>query len=130
MLKLVLTSYTCPINKVKLNSEPYVHRPFELNPEVNQFCHSGKHERSIWSGDDRESAASPVLPGWSRALPVSRHSGKHVRLNLKGVEYSTTKCTKVPHLQKERFLKTGWDHADALDMMTVYSMLPQDDVVR
>uniref|UniRef100_A0A674MEG0 Leucine carboxyl methyltransferase 1 n=1 Tax=Takifugu rubripes TaxID=31033 RepID=A0A674MEG0_TAKRU len=32
--------------------------------------------------------------------------------------------------QKERFLKTGWEHADALDMMTVYSMLPQDDVAR
>lgn len=33
-------------------------------------------------------------------------------------------------LQKERFLKTGWEHADALDMMTIYSMLPQDDVAR
>lgn len=33
-------------------------------------------------------------------------------------------------LQKERFLKTGWEHADALDMMTVYSLLPQHDVAR
>lgn len=32
--------------------------------------------------------------------------------------------------QKERFLKTGWENADALDMMTVYSVLPQDDVAR
>ncbi|XP_068610775.1 leucine carboxyl methyltransferase 1 [Brachionichthys hirsutus] len=32
--------------------------------------------------------------------------------------------------QRERFLKTGWEHSDALDMMTVYSMLPQDDVAR
>uniref|UniRef100_A0A1A8S243 Leucine carboxyl methyltransferase 1 n=2 Tax=Nothobranchius rachovii TaxID=451742 RepID=A0A1A8S243_9TELE len=32
--------------------------------------------------------------------------------------------------QKDRFLTTGWDHADALDMMTVYSMLPQQDVAR
>ncbi|XP_067343721.1 leucine carboxyl methyltransferase 1 isoform X1 [Channa argus] len=32
--------------------------------------------------------------------------------------------------QKERFLKTGWEHADALDMMTIYNMLPQDDVAR
>ncbi|KAG7226460.1 hypothetical protein INR49_013872 [Caranx melampygus] len=32
--------------------------------------------------------------------------------------------------QRERFLKTGWEHADALDMMTIYSMLPQDDVAR
>uniref|UniRef100_H3D5V0 Leucine carboxyl methyltransferase 1 n=1 Tax=Tetraodon nigroviridis TaxID=99883 RepID=H3D5V0_TETNG len=32
--------------------------------------------------------------------------------------------------QKERFVKTGWEHADALDMMTVYSMLPQEDVAR
>lgn len=37
---------------------------------------------------------------------------------------------KVQCLQKERFLKAGWEHADALDMMTVYSMLPQDDVAR
>nr|XP_057917145.1 leucine carboxyl methyltransferase 1 isoform X1 [Doryrhamphus excisus] len=32
--------------------------------------------------------------------------------------------------QKERFLRLGWDHADALDMVTVYSMLPQDEVER
>ncbi|XP_068161711.1 leucine carboxyl methyltransferase 1 [Antennarius striatus] len=32
--------------------------------------------------------------------------------------------------QRERFLKSGWEHSDALDMMTVYSMLPQDDVAR
>ncbi|KAM7371067.1 hypothetical protein PAMP_010564 [Pampus punctatissimus] len=32
--------------------------------------------------------------------------------------------------QRDRFLKTGWEYADALDMMTVYSMLPQDDVAR
>ncbi|XP_061765010.1 leucine carboxyl methyltransferase 1 [Nerophis ophidion] len=32
--------------------------------------------------------------------------------------------------QKERFLQSGWDHADALDMVTVYSMLPQDEVER
>lgn len=32
--------------------------------------------------------------------------------------------------QKDRFLKTGWEHVDVLDMMTVYSMLPQDDVAR
>lgn len=33
-------------------------------------------------------------------------------------------------LQKDRFLKTAWEHADALDMMTVYRMLPQEDVAR
>ncbi|XP_008313284.1 leucine carboxyl methyltransferase 1 [Cynoglossus semilaevis] len=32
--------------------------------------------------------------------------------------------------QKERFLSTGWENTDALDMMTVYSVLPQDDVSR
>lgn len=32
--------------------------------------------------------------------------------------------------QKERFLMTGWESVNALDMMTVYSMLPQDDVAR
>ncbi|TNN37318.1 Leucine carboxyl methyltransferase 1 [Liparis tanakae] len=32
--------------------------------------------------------------------------------------------------QKERFLKAGWPHADALDMITVYSMLPQEDMAR
>uniref|UniRef100_A0A3P9IX54 Leucine carboxyl methyltransferase 1 n=1 Tax=Oryzias latipes TaxID=8090 RepID=A0A3P9IX54_ORYLA len=33
-------------------------------------------------------------------------------------------------LQKERFLRSGWEHASALDMITVYSMLPQEDVGR
>ncbi|KAM4525985.1 leucine carboxyl methyltransferase 1 [Fundulus diaphanus] len=32
--------------------------------------------------------------------------------------------------QRERFLKTGWENAEALDMMTVYSALPQEDVAR
>ncbi|KAL6095306.1 lcmt1 [Pungitius sinensis] len=32
--------------------------------------------------------------------------------------------------QKERFLKTGWEHADALDMMAVYSRLPHADMER
>uniref|UniRef100_A0A3Q2PUW2 Leucine carboxyl methyltransferase 1 n=1 Tax=Fundulus heteroclitus TaxID=8078 RepID=A0A3Q2PUW2_FUNHE len=32
--------------------------------------------------------------------------------------------------QRERFLKTGWENAEALDMMTVYSVLPQEDVAR
>uniref|UniRef100_A0AAY5KFB5 Leucine carboxyl methyltransferase 1 n=1 Tax=Esox lucius TaxID=8010 RepID=A0AAY5KFB5_ESOLU len=36
----------------------------------------------------------------------------------------------INYEQKERFLKTGWENADALDMMTVYSVLPQDDVAR
>ncbi|KAF6733692.1 Leucine carboxyl methyltransferase 1 [Oryzias melastigma] len=33
-------------------------------------------------------------------------------------------------LQKERFLRSGWEHANALDMIAVYSMLPQEDVGR
>ncbi|KAL0983949.1 hypothetical protein UPYG_G00135090 [Umbra pygmaea] len=45
--------------------------------------------------------------------------------NLAGVEV----CQSLES-QKERFLKTGWENADALDMMTVYSVLPQDDVTR
>ncbi|KAJ7984714.1 hypothetical protein DPEC_G00357620 [Dallia pectoralis] len=45
--------------------------------------------------------------------------------NLAGVEV----CQSLES-QKERFLKTGWENADALDMMTVYSVLPQDDVAR
>lgn len=32
--------------------------------------------------------------------------------------------------QKERFLSAGWESVNALDMMTVYSMLPQEDVAR
>ncbi|XP_076154540.1 leucine carboxyl methyltransferase 1 isoform X1 [Alosa pseudoharengus] len=32
--------------------------------------------------------------------------------------------------QKDRFLSNGWENADALDMMTVYSLLPQDDIAR
>ncbi|XP_036811906.1 leucine carboxyl methyltransferase 1 isoform X4 [Oncorhynchus mykiss] len=45
--------------------------------------------------------------------------------NLAGVEV----CQSL-ETQKERFLKTGWENADALDMMTVYSVIPQDDVAR
>ncbi|XP_061665910.1 leucine carboxyl methyltransferase 1 isoform X3 [Syngnathoides biaculeatus] len=32
--------------------------------------------------------------------------------------------------QKDRFLRSGWEHANALDMVAVYSMLPQEDVAR
>ncbi|CAL8309718.1 unnamed protein product [Boreogadus saida] len=45
--------------------------------------------------------------------------------NLAGVEA----CRSLDS-QKERFLQTGWEHADALDMMTVYGLLPQDDLAR
>ncbi|XP_056153411.1 LOW QUALITY PROTEIN: leucine carboxyl methyltransferase 1 [Lampris incognitus] len=45
--------------------------------------------------------------------------------NLAGVEV----CQSLDS-QKERFLKAGWEQADALDMMTVYGVLPQDDVER
>lgn len=50
---------------------------------------------------------------------------QHRQCNLAGVE-----ACKSLDTQKERFLRTGWEHADALDMMTVYSVLPQDDVAR
>uniref|UniRef100_A0A8C9SEP3 Leucine carboxyl methyltransferase 1 n=1 Tax=Scleropages formosus TaxID=113540 RepID=A0A8C9SEP3_SCLFO len=36
----------------------------------------------------------------------------------------------VNYEQKERFLKTGWESANALDMAAVYSVLPQDDMAR
>ncbi|XP_066545264.1 leucine carboxyl methyltransferase 1 [Amia ocellicauda] len=45
--------------------------------------------------------------------------------NLAGVEV----CRSLDS-QKDRFLTTGWERADALDMMAVYSALPQDDVAR
>ncbi|MBN3323341.1 LCMT1 methyltransferase, partial [Atractosteus spatula] len=45
--------------------------------------------------------------------------------NLAGVEV----CRSL-EAQKERFLSTGWETADALDMMTVYGLLPQADVGR
>ncbi|XP_023665029.2 leucine carboxyl methyltransferase 1 isoform X1 [Paramormyrops kingsleyae] len=45
--------------------------------------------------------------------------------NLAGVEA----CWSLES-QKERFLAAGWEGADALDMMTVYGMLPQEDVAR
>lgn len=96
--------------------------------------HPGEHERSIWPGDDREPAAPPVHPGRGGGLPVPGFSGDHLRLVV-SEEYSNIEVfpymnSNVRCLQKERFLKTGWEHADALDMMTVYSMLPQDDVAR
>ncbi|MFT7812171.1 leucine carboxyl methyltransferase 1 [Arapaima gigas] len=45
--------------------------------------------------------------------------------NLAGVEV----CSSLES-QKERFLKTGWESANALDMAAVYSVLPQEDVAR
>ncbi|KAJ8283992.1 hypothetical protein COCON_G00028420 [Conger conger] len=45
--------------------------------------------------------------------------------NLAGVEV----CQSLDS-QKERFLLSGWENADALDMMTVYGVLPQEDVAR
>ncbi|KAG7491823.1 hypothetical protein MATL_G00008340 [Megalops atlanticus] len=45
--------------------------------------------------------------------------------NLAGVEA----CRSLDS-QKERYLLSGWEYADALDMMTVYSVLPQEDVAR
>uniref|UniRef100_A0A3B3YKI7 Leucine carboxyl methyltransferase 1 n=1 Tax=Poecilia mexicana TaxID=48701 RepID=A0A3B3YKI7_9TELE len=47
------------------------------------------------------------------------------RCALAGVEL----CQSLDS-QKERFLRAGWDQANALDMMAVYSVLPQDDVAR
>ncbi|XP_057213704.1 leucine carboxyl methyltransferase 1 isoform X3 [Triplophysa rosa] len=45
--------------------------------------------------------------------------------NLAGVDL----CQSLDS-QKERFLSTGWESVNALDMMAVYSMLPQEDVAR
>lgn len=50
---------------------------------------------------------------------------QHRHCTLAGVEV----CQSLES-QKDRFLRTGWEHANALDMMTVYSMLPQEDVER
>ncbi|XP_041061596.1 leucine carboxyl methyltransferase 1 [Carcharodon carcharias] len=45
--------------------------------------------------------------------------------NLAGVDICQTLET-----QKDRFLLNGWDHANAMDMMTVYNSLPQADIQR
>ncbi|ROL51714.1 Leucine carboxyl methyltransferase 1 [Anabarilius grahami] len=45
--------------------------------------------------------------------------------NLAGVDL----CQSLDS-QKERFLSAGWESVNALDMMMVYSMLPQEDVAR
>ncbi|XP_043567665.1 leucine carboxyl methyltransferase 1 isoform X2 [Chiloscyllium plagiosum] len=45
--------------------------------------------------------------------------------NLAGVDICQTLDT-----QKNRFLLNGWDHANAMDMMTVYNSLPQADIQR
>ncbi|KAK7918985.1 hypothetical protein WMY93_010269 [Mugilogobius chulae] len=50
---------------------------------------------------------------------------QHRHCTLAGVEV----CQSLDS-QKDRFLKNGWEHANALDMITVYSMLPQEDVER
>ncbi|KAJ3608054.1 hypothetical protein NHX12_025104 [Muraenolepis orangiensis] len=36
----------------------------------------------------------------------------------------------INYEQKERFLQSGWEHAEALDMMSVYGLLPRDDLAR
>uniref|UniRef100_A0A673IWQ9 Leucine carboxyl methyltransferase 1 n=1 Tax=Sinocyclocheilus rhinocerous TaxID=307959 RepID=A0A673IWQ9_9TELE len=36
----------------------------------------------------------------------------------------------INYEQKERFLSAGWESVNALDMMTVYSVLPREDVTR
>lgn len=100
--------------------------------------HPGEHERSVRSGDDREPAASSVHPGRSWGLPVSGLSGSFMLFFwcLYIVVFWLFKmkfvlnCYMLCVFQKERFLRTGWEHADALDMMTVYSVLPQEDVAR
>uniref|UniRef100_A0A671RG48 Leucine carboxyl methyltransferase 1 n=1 Tax=Sinocyclocheilus anshuiensis TaxID=1608454 RepID=A0A671RG48_9TELE len=45
--------------------------------------------------------------------------------NLAGVDV----CQSLDS-QKERFLSAGWESVNALDMMTVYSVLPREDVAR
>lgn len=45
--------------------------------------------------------------------------------NLAGVDV----CQSLDS-QKERFLSTGWESVNALDMMAVYSLLPQEDLSR
>ncbi|KAM4631845.1 leucine carboxyl methyltransferase 1 [Discoglossus pictus] len=45
--------------------------------------------------------------------------------NLAGVD-----ACKSLQSQKERLLSNGWAEADALDMIKVYSCLPQEDVIR
>lgn len=45
--------------------------------------------------------------------------------NLAGVDV----CQSLDS-QKERFLSSGWESVNALDMMMVYSILPQEDVAR
>ncbi|KAL1264279.1 hypothetical protein QQF64_004634, partial [Cirrhinus molitorella] len=45
--------------------------------------------------------------------------------NLAGVDV----CQSLDS-QKDRFLSAGWESVNSLDMITVYSMLPQEDVAR
>uniref|UniRef100_A0A673KSH3 Uncharacterized protein n=1 Tax=Sinocyclocheilus rhinocerous TaxID=307959 RepID=A0A673KSH3_9TELE len=45
-------------------------------------------------------------------------------------DYFRFKWCVCKELEKERFLSAGWKSVNALDMMTVYSMLPQEDVAR
>lgn len=114
-------------------------RPLQCYTQSSSGLCPGEHERPLRPGDDREPAAPPLLPGRRGDLPVSGLSGEPPDLSqvfstlpqcLCVWEENQTWSAFMCVLQKERFLKTGWEHADALDMMTVYSMLPQDDVAR
>ncbi|KAF3853338.1 hypothetical protein F7725_014026, partial [Dissostichus mawsoni] len=92
-------------------------KKFQLNPELPTLLLS-------------ECVLVYMTPSQSSNVNMSDRFGQVMienlqrrQCNLAGVEACQSLDT-----QRERFLKTGWEQSDALDMMTVYSMLPQDDV--
>uniref|UniRef100_A0A8C7F7L5 Leucine carboxyl methyltransferase 1 n=4 Tax=Salmoninae TaxID=504568 RepID=A0A8C7F7L5_ONCKI len=101
--------------------------------DSDRYCIIGADLRDIPGLDDKlkKFHLNPELPTLflSECVLVYMTPDQSSKLvNWASVTFHTAMF--VNYEQKERFLKTGWENADALDMMTVYSVIPQDDVAR
>lgn len=79
---------------------------------------------------NREDVKRQILITAMCLIYTSMHLLKTLVQNLCTLLEFCTQFKLTVSQQKERFLSTGWESVNALDMMTVYSMLPQDDVAR
>ncbi|KAM6950995.1 leucine carboxyl methyltransferase 1 [Aplochiton taeniatus] len=113
-------------------------KKFQLNPELPTLFMSEcvlvymtpQHSSNLlhWAADSFHTAMYinyEQVNMMDRFGQVMIENLQRRQCNLAGVDT----CRSL-ELQKERFLKAGWEHADALDMMTVYSVLPQEDLAR
>uniref|UniRef100_A0A8C6M384 Leucine carboxyl methyltransferase 1 n=1 Tax=Nothobranchius furzeri TaxID=105023 RepID=A0A8C6M384_NOTFU len=103
------------------------------NLDSDRYCIVGADLRDISSLDEKlkKFHLNPELPTLLLSECVLVYMTPSQSSNLVHWAAETFHTAMfINYEQKDRFLTTGWDHADALDMMTVYSMLPQQDVAR